>query len=106
MDQLTPQLSGARVMVKARSWRPPMERQPSTVALFARARTIAATMGLALAEASTGGASDGNFAASIGTPVLDGLGPEGEGAHADTEHVLTRSLPARAALVGGLLDDL
>ena len=33
-----------------------------------------------------GGGSDGNFAASTGTPVLDGLGGVGDGAHAEHEY--------------------
>jgi len=41
--------------------------------------------------------------ADLGIPTLDGLGPEGEGAHAAHEHVLTESFPRRAALVAGLL---
>jgi glutamate carboxypeptidase len=36
-------------------------------------------------------------------PTLDGLGPEGEGAHAAHEHVDTESFPRRAALLAGLL---
>ena len=62
-------------------------------------------MGVDLQEGSTGGGSDGNFTAAIGVPTLDGLGPEGEGAHAAHEHVLTESFPRRAALVAGLLVD-
>ena len=60
-------------------------------------------MGFDLQEGSTGGGSDGNFTAALGVPTLDGLGPEGEGAHAAHEHVDTESFPRRAALVAGLL---
>src|SRR4030081_2032028 len=60
-------------------------------------------MGVELGEGGTGGGSDGNFTAAIGVPTLDGLGAEGEGAHAAHEHVLTGSLPRRPALVAGLL---
>lgn len=74
-------------------------------ALFERARAIAAAMGVELAEGGTGGGSDGNFTAAIGVPTLDGLGAEGEGAHAAHEHVLTDSLPRRAALMAALLVD-
>ena len=71
--------------------------------LFEQARAIAAAMGVELDEGATGGGSDGNFTAALGVPTLDGLGAEGEGAHAAHEHVLTESLPRRAALVAGLL---
>ena len=38
-------------------------------------------------------------------PVLDGLGPDGGGAHAETEHVLLASIPERARLLALLLAD-
>ena len=60
-------------------------------------------MGRTLGEGSTGGGSDGNFTAALGVPTLDGLGAEGDGAHAFHEHVLVESLPFRAALVAGLI---
>ena len=72
--------------------------------LFRQAQDIGAAMGVALDEGSTGGGSDGNFTAAIGVPTLDGLGAEGEGAHAAHEHVLVDSLPRRAALLAGSAD--
>jgi glutamate carboxypeptidase len=103
---LKPHLPGAGLEIDGGLNRPPMERSPAMAALFAQARQIAAGMGVAdLQEGSTGGGSDGNFTAALGIPTLDGLGPEGEGAHAAHEHVLTESFPRRAALVAGLLAD-
>jgi glutamate carboxypeptidase len=49
------------------------------------------------------GGSDGNFTAALGVPTLDGLGGVGDGAHALHEHVIVDELPARAALVAGLM---
>ncbi len=103
---LAPVLAGARIRVEGGLNRPPMERIPATVALFERARAIAASMGVDLREGATGGASDGNFTAALGIGTLDGLGPEGEGAHAAHEHVVVESLPRRAALAAGLLAEL
>jgi glutamate carboxypeptidase len=100
---LRPQLPGARLDIDGGLNRPPMERSAAMAALFQRAKAIAAAMGVELQEGSTGGGSDGNFTAALGVPTLDGLGAEGEGAHAAHEHVLTESLPRRAALVAGLL---
>jgi glutamate carboxypeptidase len=100
---LKPQLPGAILDIDGGLNRPPMERSPAMAALFTQAQQIAATMGVELREGSTGGGSDGNFTAAMGVPTLDGLGPEGEGAHAAHEHVLTESFPRRAALVAGLL---
>ena len=100
---LSPSLSGAKLEITGGLNRPPMERSAAMADLFAQARSIAATMDVAIDEGATGGGSDGNFTAAIGVPTLDGLGAEGEGAHAAHEHVLTDSLPRRAALVAGLL---
>jgi glutamate carboxypeptidase len=83
--------------------RPPMERGRGTVQLFERARELAAQMGFKLEEASTGGASDGNFTAALGIPTLDGMGAVGEGAHARHESILLEYLAPRTALLAGML---
>jgi glutamate carboxypeptidase len=83
--------------------RPPMERKPGTVALYKRARSLAAEMGFVLDEAATGGGSDGNFTAAIGVPTLDGMGSVGAGAHAAHEHVVTKHLVERTALLAAML---
>jgi glutamate carboxypeptidase len=83
--------------------RPPMERSRGTLALFHRARELAAELGFALDEASTGGGSDGNFTAALGVPTLDGMGAVGEGAHASHESVVIEHLAARTALLAGML---
>jgi glutamate carboxypeptidase len=83
--------------------RPPMERSRGTVALYEQARAYAADLGFVLNEASTGGASDGNFTAALGVPTLDGLGAVGEGAHASHESVLVEHLVPRTALLTALL---
>ena len=102
---LQPKLPGAQLQIDGGLNRPPMERSPAMAALFEKARANAAAMGVELREGSTGGGSDGNFTAAMGIPTLDGLGPEGEGAHAAHEHVITESFPRRAALLAGLLID-
>ncbi|MBN1246131.1 MAG: M20 family metallopeptidase [Anaerolineae bacterium] len=83
--------------------RVPFERTPGTIALFEVARRVGEALGMALEEASSGGASDGNLTAAMGVPTLDGLGAVGDGAHAEHEYVDTASLPKRAALLAGLL---
>jgi glutamate carboxypeptidase len=82
---------------------PPLERTADVVRVFEAARAVAAEMGQDLAEISTGGASEASFAGALGLPTLDGLGADGDGAHALHEHVLIPSLPERAALAAGLL---
>nr|WP_240779945.1 M20 family metallopeptidase [Nonomuraea zeae] len=83
--------------------RPVMERTPGTARLFGQAREVAARLGLDLRECSVGGASDGNFAAALGRPVLDGLGAVGAGAHARHEHVSVDGMIERSALTAALL---
>jgi glutamate carboxypeptidase len=104
---LRPQVRGTTVTVAAGPARPPMEPTAASMGLFEQARRIAAQIGIAdLRDGSTGGGSDGNLVAALGVPTLDGLGPEGGGAHADDEHVVVASLPRRAALLAGLLAEL
>ncbi len=83
--------------------RPPMERTRGTAALYEKARALAAEMGIDLAEAATGGASDGNFTSALGIATLDGMGAVGEGAHASHESVLLAHLAPRTALLAGML---
>lgn len=86
--------------------RPPLERTPQVAELYLKARAAAATLGFELGEASVGGASDGNFAAACGAAVLDGLGVEGDGAHAAHEHILAGSIARRGALLAALVTTL
>ena len=81
----------------------PLERTAESQALYERARAIAEGLGFALGAGSTGGASDGNLTSGVGCPTLDGLGPDGGGAHAADEHILLADVPRRIALVAELL---
>jgi glutamate carboxypeptidase len=103
MASLTPALPGARVEVRGGVSRPPLERTPAVLGLYQAAREVARELGRDLGEGATGGGSDGNFTAALGVPTLDGLGPEGDGAHAAHEHVVLADLPWRAALIAGLI---
>ena len=83
--------------------RPPMERTPEVVALFEKARILANGFGYELGETQVGGASDGNFVAALGIPVLDGLGIAGDGAHTLHEHILVSDIAQRCTLATLLL---
>jgi glutamate carboxypeptidase len=83
--------------------RPPMERKAGTIALFKKARSLAAELGFALEEAATGGGSDGNFTAALGVPTLDGMGAVGDGAHAAHESVIIEHLVPRTALLAAMI---
>ena len=92
-----------RVFVSGAINRPPLERTPAVIELFEKARAIAGQLDFDLGEAQVGGASDGNFLAALGIPVLDGLGISGDGAHAVHEHIEADDIARRGALIGGLL---
>jgi len=91
--------SGATLEVEEIHSRPPLERTPKIAAIAERVRTLATLLDLDLGEGHAGGVSDGNLAAATGTPVLDGLGPRGGGAHAIDEHVDLASMVDRTALI-------
>ena len=103
---LRPTLPGATVAITGGLNRPPMERTAAIGALFEHARTLGAAFGHEVTETSTGGGSDGQFAAALGIPTLDGLGIVGDGAHALTEHILIDSMAPRGALLTALLHTL
>ena len=92
-----------KVFVSGGINRPPLERTPAVIELFAKGRAIASELDFELGEAQVGGASDGNFLAALGIPVLDGLGISGDGAHAVHEHIEADDIARRGALIGGLL---
>lgn len=104
--QREPLRPGAGVEVEEVHSRPPFPRSSETAAAAVRARSLAALLGLALGEGSAGGVSDGNLAAAQGVAVLDGLGPEGAGAHARDERVEIDSLVSRTALLALLVAEL
>ncbi|WP_419804617.1 M20 family metallopeptidase [Terriglobus sp.] len=103
LTALTTTDPGCTVNITGGLNRPPMERTEGTIALYERARTLAQELGFTLNEAATGGGSDGNFTATLGTPTLDGMGPVGEGAHAAHESLLTDHLLPRTALLAAMI---
>lgn len=98
--------SQARVEVSGEWNRPVMQRSEATARLFALAQQAAAQIGIEVDEISVGGASDGNFVAAMGIPVLDGLGAVGDGAHARHEWVSIDGIVERSALVALLMEKL
>lgn len=96
----------AQIVVTGGINRPPLERTPKVAELYELARDIAAKLDFELGEASVGGGSDGNFVGALGVPVLDGLGIEGDGAHAAHEHIIVDNIATRAAMLAGLIASL
>lgn len=83
--------------------RMPLERTADVIAFYEKASKLAASFGYELGETQVGGASDGNFVAALGVPILDGVGITGAGAHMLNEHILVSDVAKRATLVTLLL---
>jgi glutamate carboxypeptidase len=104
--QLEPTFPGAKIRFAVESSTPPMEKTEASSALLSRIREIAATLKMSLEAGKTGGGSDASIASSLGVPTIDGLGPDGDGIHAENEHLLLPSLIRRTALLTELLCQL
>ena len=83
---------------------PPMERGAGTERLVALARDIAGELGLEIADAATGGASDANTTSAAGLPTLDGLGPVGGDDHSADEWLDLGSVVPRVTMLAALID--
>ena len=103
INQLRPCDSRVSLEITGGINRPPLERNEAVIALYEKARSLGASFGYEVGEAQVGGASDGNFVAALGVPVLDGLGVAGEGAHTLHEHILVDDIAKRATLLTMLL---
>lgn len=83
--------------------RPAFPRRPGTIALFGLAEKICAELGAPIFEVASRGGSDGSFAAALGVPTLDGLGPISHDTCSRRESVEVSSIAPRGALLGGLI---
>lgn len=103
LKSIEPILPGTSVKISGAEERPLWARTPQSSALFERVRIIGEGLGLKLVESSSGGVSDVNFAGALGIPAIDGLGPDGDGAHAENEHVDLSTFVPNTALIAELL---
>jgi glutamate carboxypeptidase len=83
--------------------RPAFPRGPGTVALFRFAEAICAELNTPIFEVTSRGGSDGSFAAALGVPTLDGLGPISHDTCSRRETVEVSSIVPRGALLGSLI---
>lgn len=86
--------------------RPPFPQNAATDALIEKAQVVYQEIGKTLSVAGSGGGSDGNYTASVGTPTLDSLGFVGGGAHGVNEYMEIKSIAPRLYLLSRLLMDL
>ncbi len=106
MDGLAGVRSDVRIEIERGPVRPLWTAHAATLALYERARRIAAEIGFDLRHGQHGGGSDGNFTGAMGIATLDGLGVMGGGAHTHEEHILVSSLVPRATLLARLIAEL
>jgi glutamate carboxypeptidase len=102
-DLSSPTIPGTRVEVSGHISYPPMAATPAVRFLAELARDSARELGFDINDVATGGASDANVVASLGVPVLDGLGPIGGLDHSPDEYIEAESFAPRAAMLAGLI---
>jgi len=103
MQALKPFLDGTSLKVTGGLNRPPMLFSDTIKATFEKVKAIAANENIELKASGTGGASDANFVAPLGIPVLDGLGPAGGEYHSEREFIFRDNLSERVKLLAAIL---
>jgi glutamate carboxypeptidase len=86
--------------------RPPFPKNAATDALIEKAQSVYQEIGKTLTVAGSGGGSDGNYTAAVGTPTLDSLGFVGGGGHGVDEYLEIKSIAPRLYLLSRLLMEL
>ena len=99
---IEPVTPGVRLKIEGSIGRPSMEATPRNQALWMRAKAVGNELGMDLQATHVGGGSDGNTTSQY-TATLDGLGPVGDGAHAEHEFLYIDKTLQRAALLAMLL---
>lgn len=99
---IEPSTPGVRLTIDGRIGRPAMEATPRNRALWQRAQYLGRDLGIELRHGRANGGSDGNTTSQY-TATLDGLGPVGDGAHADHEFLYIDKTLERTALLALLL---
>jgi glutamate carboxypeptidase len=102
IHEIRPITAGVRLSIDGRIGRPSMELTPRNEALWQRAQALGRELGIELRHGRAGGASDGNTTSQY-TATLDGLGPVGDGAHAEHEYLYIDKTLERTALLALLL---
>ena len=77
----------------------PFARTDAVARMAGRIISWGDDLGLSIVEERRGGCSDGNVAASVGCPVVDGLGVVGGNMHSPEEWMESQSLSERTALL-------
>ena len=95
-------LPGSKISVQGNIDRPPMEITPESQALLDVILLEGKKMGIDVSSIATGGCSDGNFTAALGTPTIDGMGLVGANSHRPDEYVELASIPVMVNLISNV----
>ncbi len=98
-----PSDSRVTVEVSGDFTRPAFPTLPAMHALYALAEEYSRDLGAPIFSVVSRGGSDGSFAARLGVPTLDGLGPIGHDICSRRETTEVSSIPVRGALFAGLI---
>lgn len=93
-------LGGTTAAVTPISKRPPMEKNPETMALFEKLLGVCKKHGLgSLTPVESGGGSDSCYTQAAGIPSICGMGACGEFCHTNKEYALIDSISLRAKIL-------
>ena len=98
-----PVLDGTQITLSGGMLSAPFERSQQNEALVGLVKEAGRDLGIKVQDVGSGGASDANNTSAVGTPTLDGLGAGGGLAHNPGEYIELDYLPARIALLAGLI---
>ncbi|HUY79732.1 MAG TPA: M20/M25/M40 family metallo-hydrolase, partial [Ktedonobacterales bacterium] len=96
-------LDGTQITLSGGMLSAPFERSKQNERLVGLVKEAGKDLGIAIQDVGSGGASDANNTSAVGTPTLDGLGAGGGLAHNPDEYIELDYLPARIALLAGLI---
>lgn len=94
-----PRVLGTSAKVTGGITRPSMVPTAKTEALRCAIDAIGKSLQVDFGWTASGGGSDGSFAAAVGTPTIDGLGPVGGGAHSPSEYLEVDTVVPRYQLL-------
>ena len=99
-------VEGVEFVVTGGVTRPAFPRTPGTVELYERAAATAMVLDTSLVEVAERGGSDASFAAALGVPTLDGLGPICHGSCSREEWIEEDSLAVYGAIFADLVQSV
>lgn len=92
-------IDGVTIKVSGQIYRPPMPFTEDTKKLCKAVDKIIEHLGINAGWEFSAGGSDGNFAAALGIPTIDGLGPVGGHGHSEDENLVLDSIMERIELL-------